>query len=752
MQNDIKISTGSRVGTGFVPAQFLLPGEDEYRIRNEQLRMQGKDPDAYRALQPFELEALVRNHNTCNDWSLFRVTDPFTPELVHNSVFSGLIRIGKLERVALEHHDLQVYAGIADSQVIACDIGDNCVINDCSYLAHYIVGDTCILLQNAEIHVSNHAKFGNGIIMESEDEDVRIHIDVMNESGARYIYPFNGMNCADAYLWAKYRDLPELMESFSRMTDAMFDRRLGRYGEIGKASVLKSNRVIKDVFIGESAYIKGSNKLKNLSINSSEDARTQIGEGVELVNGIIGYGCKIFYGCKAVRFVMGDNSALKYGARLIHSVLGENSTLSCCEILNNLVFPAHEQHHNTSFLIASLVKGQSNMAAGATIGSNHNSRSPDGEIEAGRGFWPSLCTSVKHSSRFTSFCLLAKGDYRYELDIPLPFTLVDNDYARDRLILSPAFWWIHNLYALMRNESKFQARDNRRDKSIRFEYSPFAPDSASEILKALELLEEWTGCSSLGRDETMETSKIRTLGRRYLAESDDPLPFEVFAANVEHSSRTVVVHKPARAWNAYREMLLWFAGVSVLEHLKALPSDSLDFDRVSSNLEKVSDVHIDSEWVNIGGALVTGERLGKMLTEVSEGKYATWLDLHSEYRRISEEYPAAKTKFAWLVLKFLYGKGDTREGPLERNEFLDALRDLSLLSERVERGVFESRVKDWKNPFRKATFRNEAEMLAVHGKCEENPFIEKIHREMNELRGQLSHYRTVFSSKSESTL
>jgi len=112
---------------------------------------------------------------------------------------------------------------------------------------------------------------------------------------------------------------------------------------IGTGSV--TNQRSSRMAIGESAYIKGSNKLKNLTIKSREDARTQIGEGVELVNGIIGYGCKIFYGCKAVRFVMCDNSSLKYGARLIHSVLGENSTVSCCEILNNLIFPAHEQHH-----------------------------------------------------------------------------------------------------------------------------------------------------------------------------------------------------------------------------------------------------------------------------------------------------------------------------------------------------------------------------------------------------------------------
>ena len=45
--------------------------------------------------------------------------------------------------------------------------------------------------------------------------------------------------------------------------------------------------------------------------------------------------------------------------------------------------------------------GQSNIAAGATIGSNHNSRSADGEIIAGRGFWPGLCVSLKHNSKFS---------------------------------------------------------------------------------------------------------------------------------------------------------------------------------------------------------------------------------------------------------------------------------------------------------------------------------------------------------------
>ena len=109
--------------------------------------------------------------------------------------------------------------------------------------------------------------------------------------------------------------------------------------------------------------------------------------------------------------------------------------------------------------------GQSNMAAGATIGSNHNSRSADGELIAGRGFWPGLCVSLKHNSKFASFCILAKGDYPYELNIPIPFSLVSNDQSRNELVIMPAYWFLYNMYALARNSWKYADRDKRTDKS-----------------------------------------------------------------------------------------------------------------------------------------------------------------------------------------------------------------------------------------------------------------------------------------------
>ena len=735
MNNDIKIGSDLNVGVGFVPPEFLGPGEDEYRIRNEQFLAMGKDPGRYRKLKPFELETLVRQNNTSSDWSQILVAEPFTPELVYNTSFSGLVRIGHLEEVTLEHHDLHLIAGISNSQIIACDIGDNCVISNCAYIAHYIIDDNCILIDNAEVHVSNHSKFGNGNIIEGEGEELRITIDVMNEGGGRWVYPFAEMTCADAYLWARHRDRAELMKQFGRMTDALFDNRRGRYGIIGRGSVLKSNGVVKDVAIGESAYIKGANKLKNITIKSREDARTQIGEGVELVNGIVGYGCKIFYGCKAVRFVMCDSSSLKYGARLIHSILGENSTVSCCEILNNLIFPAHEQHHNTSFLIASLVKGQSNMAAGATIGSNHNSRAPDGEIEAGRGFWPGLCTSVKHSSRFASFCLLAKGDYRFELDITLPFCLVDNDYKRDSLILAPAYWWMSNKYALMRNEGKFRSRDARFDKSLGIEYSPFAPDTAEEILAAMALLDEATDGLCGGKD-------------------GGNLPLEAEIHDVEHSSRKCFVKKPVQAWRAYREMLLWFAGREIahfaIENPKIAKNGTLPtWEELSASLVPDENCRVGTQWENLGGLLVPVPRLEKILEKAEVGGYATWKEFHAEYIGFTETYPMDKVRYAWSLLGRLYprasrmdGKAAILEGP-SKEGLGAAFTDLKALGVSVADGVFESRAKDWSNRFRKATYRSEAEMLAVLGKPEENSFVKKTRQEAGSLGRDLERLKAA---------
>ena len=55
--------------------------------------------------------------------------------------------------------------------------------------------------------------------------------------------------------------------------------------------------------------------------------------------------------------------------------------------------------------------------------------------------------------------------------------------------------------------------------------------------------------------------------------------------------------------------------------------------------------------------------------------------------------------------------------------------------------MFESRKKDYENEFRNATFRNEAEKLAVVGSIEDVSFVRQIRKETEEFIALIQKYR-----------
>jgi hypothetical protein len=732
--DSVSLLPGHTIGRNFIPREHVPRGKDEYYIRNLQ---QLRDPLQWRQLRSDEVERLVKNNNEADNWDQILVTDNFDPQRIRNSEFFGLVRIGTLRNVTLEHHDLQMPVGITNSRIVACDIGDDAAIHDVRYLAHYIIGNRCILANIDEMHTTNHAKFGNGIVKDGEAEGVRVWIDLMNETGCRRVLPFDGIITADAYLWAKYRDDKALQENLVKITQNRFDSRLGFYGVVGDQCVIKNSRILKDVKIGSHCYIKGANKLKNLTINSTGDEPTQIGEGVEMVNGIVGFGCHVFYGCKAVRFVLGTNSNLKYGARLINSFLGDNSTVSCCEILNNLIFPAHEQHHNNSFLIASVVMGQSNLAAGATIGSNHNSRANDNEVQAGRGFWPGLCTSVKHSCRFASFVLLAKAHYPAEMDIPLPFSLLNNNPAGDRLEVMPAYWWLYNMYALARNTWKFQNRDKRRTKVQNIEFDSLAPDTVEEILRARRLLEIWTGKAALGSNgqpaaEKDDDAPARRGRELLLGAPEQTAELEVLGENMEKSRRKVLILRPREGYEAYGQMLHFYAVKNLIEYVGENPKAA--FPAVCKALAGPR----RRRWVNLGGQLVADDDADRLRGDIGRGKLNRWEDIHQRYDTLWAAYGLEKQKHAFATLCELL---ETDNPTVE--QWISALEEAVRIQQIIRDRVYESRRKDYDNPFRQATFRNADEMTAAIGTIDENSFVRQVREETDNFKKTVEQIKNL---------
>jgi len=705
------------IGYDFIVPPYLPDGKDEYYLRNAQIQQKS----TFRGLTAHEIEVLVKNENQADNWNDIYVSEKFDPRLVKSCRFHGMIRIGALESYYLEYHELQLPVGLYNSTIVACDIGDNVVIMNVDYLAHYQIGNEVILFNINEMHTTNHAKFGNGIVKEGEEESVRIWLELANENGGRKIIPFDGITPADAYMWVKFRDDPVLLDRFKEMTEQQFDAKRGYYGTVGDRTVIKNTRILKDVKIGSDAYIKGGNKLKNLTINSCQEAPSQIGEGVEMVNGIMNYGSRAFYGVKAVRFIMGENTCLKYGARLINSYLGDNSTISCCEVLNSLIFPAHEQHHNNSFLCAAIVMGQSNIAAGATLGSNHNSRGADGEMVAGRGFWPALCVNLKHNSRFASYVLIAKGSYPSELHIPFPFALISNNEHENALQIMPAYWMMYNMYALTRNSWKYGARDKRIQKQQDIIFDYLAPDTIGEMFDAMKLLEIEIAkayIKAYPSENHKKQDELRELGRYLVAHKPEEVDqLEIIGDQYEASKRHTKILKARKGYECYREMIHYYCIKTLLEHAARQGLQSWEAIRQQVPFSP------RGRWYNLGGLLIPQDELEKLKTRIRERSINSWDDLHEQYHNIYQSYPQHNVSYALASLLELQGC-DLHS--VTEDNWQQWLEDCISIQQKIERRTLASRDKDYQNPFRKLTYDTEAEMEAVLGKVADNSFIHQV--------------------------
>ncbi len=600
----------------------------------------------YRSLTAEEVSLLNGQGNRAEDWSKVQVKDGFDPSCVYGTCFCGQVYMGAFAKSTLSDGDLILPEGISSSMLRDCCIGDHCAIHNVKMLSGYSIGDNTLLFNIDEMTASTAA------------DAEYAWLEPMNENGGRRILPFNGMTIGDAYMWARFRGQKRLMAKLEELTRKELSTLKGGYGKVGDHCVIKNTK-----------------RIHNVAVNSSAEDRSRIEECIMLGDGVVGYGCKLEYGVIAERFLLGEHVKLEYGLRLNDTVVGDNSTLARCEVGCNIIFPAHEQHHNNSFLIAALVMGQSNVAAGGTLGSNHNSRTADNEISAGRGFWPGLCVSLKHSSRFASYCLLAKGDYPSELNITLPFALVNNNTSKNRLEVMPAYWWMYNMYAMDRNSRKFAARDKRLYKAQHIEFDNLAPDTAEEIIIGRDLLHIWA-------EEANREGKS-----------------EIEAHGMEKGKRKTVILKAGDGYKAYYDMLVYYA-MKTLEPVfgEQMPDAAL------------GEGERTTRWVNIGGQLIAEKDVKQLIDDIETGALDSWDSIHKRFDMLWDAYPAEKQRHAYQVLCHLSQKQrlDADEWQMYRTNY-----------QRIQQFVADqkvlSRKKDDNNEFRRATYWNDAEMNAVLG-------------------------------------
>jgi hypothetical protein len=129
-----------------------------------------------------------------------------------------------------------------------------------------------------------------------------------------------------------------------------------------------------------------------------------------------------------------------------------------------------------------------------------------------------------------------------------------------------------------------------------------------------------------------------------------------------------------------------------------------------------------SEWLNIGGQLIKKDALEKLKKDVKSGKIQSWNKLHETYKTIGENYTADKLEHAYTSL--LENLNLTFR-QFTSSLFKELLSNAIATKEWMCKGIYESREKDYTNPFRKMIYDTQQEMNKVIGKLEDNTFIQQ---------------------------
>lgn len=473
----------------------------------------------WRPLTEAEISQLIQQNNSADDWTRISVACTFSVLNIHNCHFHGEV--------------------IIDANVVLFNV-----------------------LHIENYHIRTNTRLSNIGSLTFTEERFAYPLELCNEDGRYTVTAVPGMNSTDVFC-----------ALHTGKTNPYSDTEPETMGHIGENVTIENVTAIHNTHIESNATLSGCCEIKHAYIDSTAEEATRIGSAVILRNAIVHRGAHLDSRAFLSDVLVGQQVSISEGARIYQSAIGDNSHISGCELGHSFLYPCHEQHHSNSFLIAAHIQGQSNIAAGATLGSNHNGRKNDVDLVAGRGFWPGLCSSLAFPCSFAPYTLIAKGAYPRPLHIPFAFSLINNNVHDGCLEIMPAFWWMHNAYAMMRNEWKYENRDKRKKYTQYYDYRPLAPDTIHIVM-----------------------DNHRLLTRHLAGEAELP--------KMEMSNRPVRILKEKEAVTAYREMLLCYV---------------LNEGVFNNKLESLTDIldETNIQWVNVGGAVLTTTQWHKICKATS---------------------------------------------------------------------------------------------------------------------------------------
>ena len=463
-----------------------------YRIEKLKPGVENKDTmfngDRLRSLEQNEIQALVAQGNISSDWGAVRVSTDFIPQNIWHSHFIGKVFLGFFDGRLMDDRvgSGSLPTGIYRSTVENSQIASNCAIHNCPRIfGSLIVRDSLLSNSNTGLQLPEDGGilFGNGVKIpigvETGGRDIAFYSDLSLEL-AEYVL----QNPGDNEIQTIYRE--HLREYLTRIEFS--------WTIVDKHSRILDTKHIVNSYIGPYSRIQGADEIYNSSIFSTQADPTLVNNSSVLRNSILQDGVEISDAAIIQNSMLFEYSHATHHGKIVDSIIGPNSGVSKGEITSCFLGPFVGFHHQSLLIAAFWPGGRGNVGYGANVGSNHSSRMPDQECWPGEGMFFGLSCAIKYPANYIKapYSIIAAGVTTLPQEIRFPFSLINDPVGYYLEVppglnnLVPAWCLYSNLYALKRNEAKYQIRD--RAKRNRFDLRLFRPKILSYMREASHLL------------------------------------------------------------------------------------------------------------------------------------------------------------------------------------------------------------------------------------------------------------------------
>jgi len=139
-----------------------------------------------------------------------------------------------------------------------------------------------------------------------------------------------------------------------------------------------------------------------------------------------------------------------------------------------------------------------------------------------------------------------------------------------------------------------------------------------------------------------------------------------------------------------------------------------------------------SNWINAGGQLIEEAKFDQLKQKICNDKIKSWDAVHTFYTTEGAAY--AHNKLAHALASLVEVTGSKQ---FSKELFKTSLQQYLSVKIGMVKGIYDSRAKDYTNPFRKMMYETEAEMDIVTGKLDENSFILQQQEELKTTKAKV---------------